>query len=251
MTERMQMQNEVELSPFTEQYHWNGWGFRDTSLTFDKNGDVTVEGTRYPFSGECFPNFRPFIEEEVKVNVMDESPSQTHAEACATVPPPVLNEAFLRAIDGHYRMCSFSNAERLHHAHGHTAQEIYELRFGKFERVPDLVVWPRSHDDVERLVQAAHEFDVVLVPYGGGTSVTHAIECPRGETRMIVSLDMHAMNRVLWVSRQNLTACIEAGAVGKDIERKLRAMGLTMGHEPDSSELSTMGGWVATRASGM
>lgn len=68
---------------------------------------------------------------------------------------------------------------------------------------------------------------------------------------MVVSLDMSKMNRILLIDRCNMTAEIEAGAVGVDIEAALRASGLTLGHEPDSSEFSTLGGWIATRASGM
>lgn len=43
----------------------------------------------------------------------------------------------------------------------------------------------------------------------------------------------------------------QAGIVGQDLEREMRARGFTVGHEPDSYEFSTLGGWVATRASGM
>ena len=68
---------------------------------------------------------------------------------------------------------------------------------------------------------------------------------------MAVSLDMSKMNRILWIDRCNMIAEIEGGAVGADIEAALRAGGLTLGHEPDSSEFSTLGGWIATRASGM
>lgn len=39
--------------------------------------------------------------------------------------------------------------------------------------------------------------------------------------------------------------------MGQDLEREMRARGFTVGHEPDSYEFSTLGGWVATRASGM
>jgi alkyldihydroxyacetonephosphate synthase len=59
------------------------------------------------------------------------------------------------------------------------------------------------------------------------------------------------MNRMLWLDRENLTVCFEAGIVGQDLERELQKIGLTVGHEPDSYEFSTLGGWVATRASGM
>jgi alkyldihydroxyacetonephosphate synthase len=36
----------------------------------------------------------------------------------------------------------------------------------------------------------------VIIPYGGGTSVSHALLCPANEKRMIVSLDMHDMDKV-------------------------------------------------------
>lgn len=46
-------------------------------------------------------------------------------------------------------------------------------------------------------------------------------------------------------------ACVEAGAVGRHIMETLAKEGFTMGHEPDSVEFSTLGGWIATNASGM
>merc|ERR1719427_1075802 len=68
---------------------------------------------------------------------------------------------------------------------------------------------------------------------------------------MIVSLDMSQMHKILWVNADNLTACVETGIVGQDLERNLKKMGFCTGHEPDSMEFSSLGGWVATRASGM
>eukprot|EP00494_Astrolonche_serrata_P030729 UN30997 len=44
---------------------------------------------------------------------------------------------------------------------------------------------------------------------------------------------------------------IEAGCIGRNIDRVLEQYGVMLGHEPDSIEFSTMGGWVATHASGM
>src|SRR5204863_7396495 len=46
-------------------------------------------------------------------------------------------------------------------------------------------------------------------------------------------------------------ACREAGAVGRPRQAGLARHGFTMGHEPDSIEFSTLGGWIATNASGM
>lgn len=68
---------------------------------------------------------------------------------------------------------------------------------------------------------------------------------------MIVSVDMCRLNKVKWVDKVNMMACVEAGIMGQDLERELKNYGVTLGHEPDSFEFSTLGGWIATRASGM
>jgi alkyldihydroxyacetonephosphate synthase len=53
------------------------------------------------------------------------------------------------------------------------------------------------------------------------------------------------------VDEANLMCCAEAGIIGQDLEAQLSSQGFTTGHEPDSYEFSSLGGWVATRASGM
>ena len=62
---------------------------------------------------------------------------------------------------------------------------------------------------------------------------------------------MARLNRVLWIDPVNRMACIQAGAVGRHIQETLAKHGFTMGHEPDSVEFSTLGGWIATHCSGM
>jgi alkyldihydroxyacetonephosphate synthase len=101
------------------------------------------------------------------------------------------------------------------------------------------------------IVNAANELNVVVVPFGGGTAVSGSVTCPEQEKRPIASLDTSQMNKMLWIDEENLTACFESGIVGQDLEREMKALGYTVGHEPDSYEFSTLGGWVATRASGM
>jgi alkyldihydroxyacetonephosphate synthase len=140
---------------------------------------------------------------------------------------------------------------RLRHGHGHTLEEMYAIKYARIERVPDLVVFPRTPEQVAALVEAATRHDVCLVPYGGGTNVTDALRCPVDEERMIVSVDLKYLNRIRWIDPVNRMACIEAGAVGRHIQSQLAGHGFTLGHEPDSVEFSTLGGWIATHASGM
>jgi alkyldihydroxyacetonephosphate synthase len=128
---------------------------------------------------------------------------------------------------------------------------MYTVKLNAFKRIPDLVMWPTSTSEVEDIVKLANVHNVVVIPFGGGTSVTGATSCPENETRTIAILDTSQMNKMLWLDRENLAACFEGGIVGQDLERELKSMGFTTGHEPDSMEFSTLGGWVATRASGM
>lgn len=78
----------------------------------------------------------------------------------------------------------------------------------------------------------------MCIPFGGGTSVSGAANCPEFEKRTIISLDMSQMNRILWIDSENLLVCCEAGIIGQDLERELKLKGLTSGHEPDSYEFS-------------
>lgn len=166
-------------------------------------------------------------------------------------PEPTLVAEFMDGLRQSTISYSVEGIDRLIRSHGQTLYDIHSLIVGKLNRIPDLVVWPRSHEEVKDLVELATEYDVVVIPYGGGTSVSGAITCPQNEKRCIMALDTSQMNRLLWLDKTNLVACFEAGIVGQDLERELRAVGLTLGHEPDSFEFSTLGGWVATRASGM
>ena len=99
-------------------------------------------------------------------------------------------------------------------------------------------------------MRAAAQHDVVVIPFGGGSNIAGCLE--RSETRrMVVSLDMRRMRRVLAVDLESCTARIEAGVFGPDLEEQLNSSGLTLGHFPDSFLHSTLGGWIATRSAGM
>lgn len=56
-----------------------------------------------------------------------------------------------------------------------------------------------------------------------------------------MSLDTTQMTRILWIDKNSLLACVEAGVTGQSLEESLEKFGLTLGHEPDSIELSTIG----------
>jgi len=143
-----------------------------------------------------------------------------------------------------------SRRERVIHAYGKGFRDLFRMRRGMAEGAPDLVVYPENENDVLMTLRTAARHDVVIIPFGGGSNIAGCLE--RSESRrMAVSLDMRRMRRVLAVDAESLTARIEAGAFGPDLEEQLNGYGLTLGHFPDSFLHSTLGGWIATRSAGM
>ena len=63
-------------------------------------------------------------------------------------------------------------------------------------------------------------------------------------------MDLGALDRVLEVDAVSGAARIQAGALGPELEAQLAPHGLTLRHFPQSFQLSTLGGWIATRAGG-
>src|SRR5664280_2243514 len=108
-----------------------------------------------------------------------------------------------------------------------------------------------GEDDVVENVNAAVKHDAVVIPYGGGSNIVGALEAVPTETRQVLSIDMGRMNKVLEIDETSGLARIQAGVLGPDMEVQLNAKGWTMGHFPDSFVWSTLGGWIATRSTGM
>ena len=227
------------------------WGFRDTAFRARPDGVVVLSGQRYSLCGEELADLLPWVQRKIHPDVTPFDLNPPHYPPA--IPAPHENAAFVEAIRKQLQDDQLERDPevRLRHGHGHTQEEMYAIKYGRIARVPDLVAYPSDEGQVVALVEAARRHDVVLIPYGGGTNVSDALRCPEDERRTIVSVDMSRMDRVLWIDPENQMACIEAGAVGRRIAKQLARHGFTLGHEPDSIEFSTLGGWIATHASGM
>ena len=100
-------------------------------------------------------------------------------------------------------------------------------------------------------MRAALAADAVVIPFGGGSNISGSLEAPGDERRTVVSIDLGRLDRVLSIDAGSRLAEVQAGAFGPDLEEQLNAQGWTLGHFPDSFAHSTLGGWIATRSSGM
>ena len=121
---------------------WNGWGYKDTRFVFNVADDVCeVTGDRYKISGHKLPLLKEWFGMIMGASLDRKSPAQPEMTA-DQIPNAIVNEPFLVELKQTQISYSDDPQDRLYRAHGHTMDELFILRYGKFERIPDLVCWP-------------------------------------------------------------------------------------------------------------
>jgi alkyldihydroxyacetonephosphate synthase len=214
---------------------WWGWG---------------VEGVAFHHHDK--PGFAPFVKKIVGVELSeghDTGLDFADLVVPASIAAPEVVES-LEQIVGPGAVAT-DDHDRVVHTYGKSIRDLIRIRAGILERVPDLVVYPADEAEVQSIVDLAVASDLVLIPFGGGSNIVGSLEPITTETRTVISLDMGRLDKVLDVDEDSGLARIQAGGQGPDLEAQLNARGWTLGHFPDSFTHSTMGGWVATRSSGM
>jgi alkyldihydroxyacetonephosphate synthase len=214
---------------------WWGWGEEGVSFShLDK------------------PKLAPFVMDKIGIDLDAPGvppPALSDLDVPPGTAPGALRDALV-AIVGEEHVHD-DDLDRVVHAYGKSLRDLVRVRAGDFGRLPDVVVYPGSEAEIVSVVAALAAADAVLVPFGGGTNISGSLEAPRDETRPVVSLDLGRMDQVLEVDADAQLARVQAGALGPDLEAQLNARGWTLGHFPDSFNHSTLGGWIATRSSGM
>lgn len=132
------------------------------------------------------------------------------------------------------------------HAHDTWPYSLIRAHRGTLLTRPACVARPASIADVQAVLRFAERQAIPVTPFGAGSGVCGGV---LPDERTIV-VDTRRMNRLLEVDEVSLTARVQAGMMGHHFEAALNERGYSMGHFPQSIELSTVGGWVSTRAAG-
>lgn len=138
---------------------------------------------------------------------------------------------------------------RLRNAVGQSFPDWVRIRRGCVPRFVDAVATPSSEDEVEAILRRAQALGARVLVRGGGTSVAGHFELSGAEVPVIL-MCTDRLNRLLSLDRESGLAELEGGATGPEVEAALGEHGFMLGHHPQSFELSTLGGWVATRSAG-
>ena len=166
------------------------------------------------------------------------------AEAIAGLPRPRLEALGEFAAD--------DPEDRLRHARGQSFPDWVSFRTGRMAWAPDGVAHPADREAVRSLIEFAERRRICLVPYGGGTSVCGHLTPAQSDTdgRPVVTVALDRMSGLQRLEPGSGLATFGAGTPGPAVEAALEQAGRTLGHFPQSFELSTVGGWVATRSVG-
>ena len=200
---------------------WNGWGNEDSDHTMELN-----DGLRMLLQALVGPGTA--------------LPQATLDDVIATVPDTRLETHPLINTDPEIRV---------RHARGQSLPDWLDMHSGNVDTFPDGVALPESSEEVRELLDYASRKNLTVIPYGGGTSVVGHINPEQSETP-VLTIDMGRMNSMLNIDIESQLATFGAGTPGPIVEKELKKHGYTLGHFPQSWELSTLGGWVASRSSG-
>ena len=112
---------------------------------------------------------------------------------------------------------------------------------------PDILVRPRTEDDVAAVLVAADAQQTPVVAWGGGSGTQGGALAIHGG----IQLDLSSLDAVLDIDETSMTVTAEAGVNGRRLEAELNARGLMLPHYPASVEWATVGGYIAARGSGV
>ncbi|KAI4348840.1 hypothetical protein L6164_009511 [Bauhinia variegata] len=208
-----------------------------------KNPWLTWSGSVVPLALAVYagslafqPHFNPSLCDAPRANARIGGKGKTQFEVKGShrdVPKELLEE--MRAICQDNMTVDYD--ERYNHGKPQNS-------FHKAINIPDVIVYPRSEEEVSKIVKLCDDHKVPIVPYGGATSIEGHTLSPNGG----VCIDMSLMNRVKALHVEDMDVVVEPGIGWMELNEYLEPYGLFFPLDPGPG--ASIGGMCATRCSG-
>ncbi len=141
-------------------------------------------------------------------------------------------------------LIAITDQERVLHSQGERYSYSFDASFGTY--LPDVVVFPKTAQEISQILKLANRQKIPVTPRGGGTSLSGGPLPVAGG----IALVMTRMNSLLEIDRENLLAIVEPGVITANLHKKADEAGLFYPPDPSSSSVSTIGGNLAENAGG-
>ena len=115
-----------------------------------------------------------------------------------------------------------------------------------FKNRPDVVVFPKTTEEVAQVVRIANECKVPFLPRGAGTGLSGGALAVEGG----IVIELQRMNRILSIDRDNRIAVVQPGVVNLHISQAAAPYGLYYAPDPSSQMSCSIGGNVAENSGG-
>jgi alkyldihydroxyacetonephosphate synthase len=203
-----------------------GWGYEGEGAT-DAERAAIKRFYGGMFALDAFPNDAPRVED--------------YALPKPRLKPP----KSLAAI------CAADPHTRLVHALGKSFPDAVRVFDRKIPHVPDVVAFPRNEKQVAAVMDWAASAKAALIPFGGGSSVVGGVEAAVGDGyKAAITLSTVHLDKVFEIDKTSRAARIQGGIRTPAMEEALGKAGLTLRHFPQSFQMATLGGMIATRSGG-
>src|SRR4030042_3153856 len=103
--------------------------------------------------------------------------------------------------------------------------------------LPDIVVVPKTTEEMVRIAEVALRYEIPIVPFGGGTGMGGGVSAWKGG----ILVETKGMNQVFEIDGKNLTVTVQAGITIWDLNEVLAQRGLWLPHQPESKRSCTIG----------
>ncbi len=123
---------------------------------------------------------------------------------------------------------------------------VYSYDGTWLEHRPDVAVIAKSTEEVAAVLRLADRERIPVVPRGGGSGLAGGSVPSQGGLVLSTTL----MNRILEINTVDMVAVVQAGVVNSVLQAAVEAQGFFYPPDPASLRQSTIGGNVATGASG-
>ena len=124
------------------------------------------------------------------------------------------------------------------------AQDAANIR--RIKNLPDAVVFAENIEQIQKVVQIANKYKVPVICRGAGTNVVGACVVEHGG----IVLNFSKMNKILSISKENMTAVVEPGVVLGHLQSEAEKLGLFYPPDPSNLAVSTIGGSIAQSSGG-
>ena len=115
-----------------------------------------------------------------------------------------------------------------------------------YKNKPDVVVFPRTAEEVAQVVRIANEYKIPFLPRGAGTGLSGGAFAAEGG----ILIELQRMNRILSIDVENRLAIVQPGVVNLHISQAVAPYGLYYAPDPSSQMSCSIGGNVAENSGG-